>query len=146
MLLVDMNGDFTMQAKLSHEFLSVYDAACLIIYEHEHLWAKACFECAEDGKHTVVSVMTNGSSDDCNGITTEDSFIWLRLNRQNDIISQQYSLDGIHWNFMRILSLPFTSQVQTGILAQSPLGKGGKFIFEDVTIKQTMIQNMRTGN
>ena len=145
MLLTDIAGDFTIRAKLSHSFQSLYDAACLLLYEHEQLWAKACFECAEQGVHTAVSVVTNGYSDDCSSIHTEANAIWLRINRKKDIISMQSSFDGVKWEFMRIVSLPFADQIKVGFLAQSPLGNGGTFIFEDYEITPSVFHDIRTG-
>ena len=67
-LAQDVEGDFTFSALVSHRFLSTYDACCLIAYANDKLWSKACFECTEEGEHAVVTVMTNGLSDDANSV------------------------------------------------------------------------------
>ena len=62
----EITGDFTISACVSHDFKSTYDACCLIAYANDTLWSKVCFECTEEGEHAVVTVMTNGRSDDAN--------------------------------------------------------------------------------
>ena len=141
----DVTGDFTFSACVSHDFNSTYDACCLIAYADETLWSKACFECTEEGEHAVVTVMTDGCSDDANSIRIEDKKVWLQMCRRGNVISVQYSTDGENWIFVRILSIPLPETVKLGILAQSPVGTGGEFLFENIRLKNTAPDNMRFG-
>ncbi len=141
----EVEGDFTFSARVSHAFLSTYDACCLIAYADDRLWSKACFECTEEGEHAVVTVMTNGLSDDANSVRIAGDAVWLRMCRKGNVISVQYSEDGADWFFVRILSIPLPEKVRLGILAQSPLGDGGEFAFRDISIEAGAPGNMRFG-
>ena len=141
----DVTGDFTFSACVSHDFASTYDACCLIAYANDTLWSKACFECTEKGEHAVVTVMTDGCSDDANSVRIEDKKVWLQMCRRGNVISVQYSTDGENWIFVRILSILLPETVRLGILAQSPVGAGGEFLFEDIRLKNTAPDNMRFG-
>lgn len=141
----DIEGDFIFSARVSHPFHSMYDACCLIAYADDRLWGKACFECTEEGEHAVVTVMTNGLSDDANSVRIAGESVWLRMCRKGNVISVQYSENGADWRFVRILSIPLPNTVKVGLLAQSPVGIGGEFIFKNISIKQGAPQNMRFG-
>ena len=141
----EITGDFAFSACVSHDFRSTYDACCLIAYAHDTLWSKACFECTEEGEHAVVTVMTNGRSDDANSVRIEENRVWLQICRHGDVISVQYSTDGKEWTFVRILSMPLPETVRLGLLAQSPVGEGGEFRFEDVKLAHRSPANMRFG-
>lgn len=145
-LAQDVEGDFTFSALVSHRFLSTYDACCLIAYANDKLWSKACFECTEEGEHAVVTVMTNGLSDDANSVRITGESVWLRMCRKGDVISVQYSENGADWFFVRILHIPLPNKVRLGILAQSPVGDGGDFLFRDITLIEGAPANMRFGN
>lgn len=97
----------------------------MIAYANDLLWCKACFECTEEGEHAVVTVMTDGRSDDANSVRIEDKKVWLQMCRRGDVISVQYSTDGENWIFVRILRIELPATVRLGILAQSPVGAGG---------------------
>ena len=141
----DVTGDFTFSACVSHGFASTYDACCLIAYANDTLWSKACFECTEEGEHAVVTVMTDGCSDDANSVRIEGKKVWLQMCRRRNVISVQYSTDGANWIFVRILSINLPETVRLGILAQSPVGTGGEFLFEEIRLKNTAPDNMRFG-
>ena len=67
----ELKGDFVLKVKVSHEFVSTYDAAVVMIMKDMACWAKSCFEKTDFGTHAVVSVVTNGESDDANGCNIE---------------------------------------------------------------------------
>ena len=138
-----VTGDFTIRARISHRFLSLYDAGCLLAYENESLWAKVCFECSFAGVHTAVSVITNGLSDDANAADISEDRHWFQLTRKGNVLALHHSQNGIDWVFMRIVSLPFSKTVQVGFLAQSPLGEGGSFLFENYQILYHAPVNLR---
>lgn len=141
----ETEGDFTLSAKVSHDFLSLYDAACLIAYANDTLWGKVCFECSEKNAHTVVSVMTDGLSDDANSVVISGNEVWLQLSRKGNNFAVHYSTDGKDWNFVRVLHMNLPKTMFVGFLAQSPLGEGGEFRFENVIFKHTAPDNLRTG-
>ena len=58
----ELKGDFVFRVKVSHNFVSTYDAAVVMIMKDMTCWAKSCFEKTDFGTHAVVSVVTNGES------------------------------------------------------------------------------------
>ena len=56
----ELKGDFVFRVKVSHDFVSTYDAAVVMIMKDMTCWAKSCFEKTDFGTHAVVSVVTNG--------------------------------------------------------------------------------------
>lgn len=141
-----VKGDFVLHAKVSQSFLSTYDAPALMAMESDTLWAKACFEYTDLNTRAVVSVMTDGTSDDCNGVETEQDHIWLQLCRQDQIFAVHYSMDGKKWRMHRILRQEMKEELMVGLVAQSPLGEGGDFVFEDVSLKLERKEDIRGGN
>ena len=112
----ELKGDFVLKVKVSHDFVSTYDAAVVMIMKDMTCWAKSCFEKTDFGTHAVVSVVTNGESDDANGC------------------------------FMtRYFHLPVGDTVKVGLVAQSPQGEGGVRVFENLTIEQKTVKNIRAG-
>lgn len=142
----EVEGDFVLRAKVSHDFTSTYDACVLLAYEHETLWAKACFEYTDFQTHAVVTVMTNGRSDDANGANIEGNEVWLQLVRKGDVFAVHYSLDGQNFIMARICTLPMARRIQVGLVAQSPIGKGGERRFQEVSLERRTLSDIRSGN
>ena len=59
--------DFTLQAKIQPDFHTTYDAGALMLYQAPDCWVKFAFELTDLGFPALVSVVTNGRSDDANG-------------------------------------------------------------------------------
>ena len=131
---------------MSQRFLSTYDAPALLAMESETRWVKACFEYTDLHTRAVVSVITDTTSDDCNGVETDSDSIWLQLCRKDHIFAIHYSLDGVHWRMHRILRMEMEEELKVGLVAQSPLGGGGDFIFEKVSLKPERKADIRGGN
>ena len=141
----EIEGDFVIRAKVSHEFKYVYDSASLMVMKNLECWAKACYEYTDFGTHAVVSVVTNGLSDDANGCNLEGNIAWLQICRVGNNFGIHYSVDGEKFYMMRYFSLPAEPLMKVGLLAQSPLGKGGKRIYENLTIEKRTVKNIRAG-
>lgn len=141
----EITGDFVMRAKVSHEFKDIYDACVLMVLQDEACWAKACFEHTDFGTHAVVSVVTRGDSDDANGCNIEGDTVYLQMCRVGKNFALHYSLDGETYYMMRYFTLPVDKTVKVGLVAQAPLGNGGKRVFEDFSIVQETVKNIRAG-
>lgn len=141
----EVSGDFVMRAKVSLDFKDTYDSATLMVMEHERLWAKACFELTDFGTRAVVSVVTNGVSDDANGCNVTGDFIWLQIARVGQSFGLHYSEDGEHFYMMRVFSLPVGETVKAGLVAQAPTGSGGERHFEAFSLENRTVKNIRFG-
>ena len=69
----EVEGDFVLRVKVSHDFASVYDSCALLVMQDMTCWGKLCYELTDFGAHAVVSVVTKGDSDDANGVNLEFS-------------------------------------------------------------------------
>lgn len=116
----EIDGDFVMKVKVSHDFKNIYDSASVMIMKDLECWAKACFEYTDFNTHAVVSVVTNGSSDDANGCNLEGTTAWLQICRVGNDFAFHYSVDGEHFYMMRYFYLPVDSVIKVGLLAQAP--------------------------
>lgn len=141
----EVAGDFILKAKIRLDFKSYYDAGVLLALDHDNLWSKACFEYTDFGTNAVVTVMTNGKSDDANGVNVNADEVWLQMSRKDDIFAIHYSLDGVEFILSRLTSLPMSEKIKVGLEAQSPTGNGGKRIFENVSLELKSPLNIRAG-
>lgn len=119
-----MTGDFFARCRVEVEFRSLYDLGALVIYENEDRWIKLAFENSDIGAPAIVSVVTEETSDDCNGQSVEGNAVWLQICRQGDTFALHYSIDGLNWKLVRIFRLKMQDQVMVGISAQCPTGDG----------------------
>ncbi len=141
----EVEGDFILKAKVSLDFVSIYDACALLALDNDKLWAKACFEYTDFDTIAVVTVMTNERSDDANGVNVEEDSIWLQISRKDNVFAVHYSLDGNEFIMARLAYLPMSEKIKVGFLAQSPTGKGGIRKFEDVSLELKSPLDIRSG-
>lgn len=140
-----VEGDFILKAKVSHDFVSTYDACVLLALDHDKLWAKACFEYTDLDTRSIVTVMTNEKSDDANGINVNDKEIWMQLSRMNDVFAIHYSFDGKKFLMSRLGYLPMGRIIKVGLVAQSPRGEGGIRRFSDISLELRSPLDIREG-
>lgn len=138
-------GDFVMRAKVSHEFKYTYDACTLMVMQSDAVWAKLCFEKTDFNTHAVVSVVTNGISDDANGCNIDADSVWLQIARSGNAFSFHYSLDGEKYDMVRFFALPVDQAIKIGLVAQSPTGNGGDRVYENFSIENLTVNNLREG-
>ena len=143
----EVEGDFVLTAKVSHEFKDTYDSASIMVMHDMSNWAKCCFELTDFGTHAAVSVVTkNGESDDANGCNIEgQNYLWLKVCRVGRAFSFHYSIDGKKYNMTRYFLMPETRKIKVGLLAQAPTGNGGKRLYEDLSIENITVKNIRAG-
>lgn len=143
---VPVEGDFTIRALVRQDFLGTYDAPALLALESDTRWVKACLEYTDLGTRAVVSVFTDGASDDCNGAETEADAIWLQLSRRGDVFAVHYSQDGVRFRMHRIARVKLAAKLSVGLSAQCPLGKGAAFGFSQVRLRLAAPEHQRDGN
>ena len=141
----EVAGDFVLTVKVSHAFKDTYDSATIMVMKDFDVWAKACFEKTDFDTHAVVSVVTNRTSDDANGCNIDGNAVWLKAVRVKDSFSFHYSLDGKQFFMTRFFNLPVEETIKVGLVAQAPTGQGGKRYFEDFSLEQKTVKNIRFG-
>ncbi|HWR11372.1 MAG TPA: DUF1349 domain-containing protein [Rectinemataceae bacterium] len=143
----EMKGDFVINACVEPSFTDNYDAGGLFILEHDTRWIKLEFEKTDLGYPSVVSVITDGASDDANGEKMEGiEKVFLQVVRRSDYWALHYSLDGKAWKMVRYFRLKMSETLRIGFVAQSPLGKGTKARFTHIYIGRKQIENLRKGS
>ncbi len=141
----DVEGDFVFSVKVKPNHKYVYDACAIMVIQDEYVWCKAAFEKSDFGTVAAVCVATNQISDDANGCNIDQDYMWLKVCRVGDIFSTHYSLDGEHYNMVRLFHLPVEKSVKVGIEAQSPAGEGGMRYFSDLKLELKTVENLRAG-
>lgn len=117
----EIEGDFVLTVKVSHDFKDIYDSSSLMVMEDLDNWAKSCFEKTDFGTHAAVSVVTKqGYSDDANGSNISGNTAWLKICRVKNSFAFHYSEDGIHYFMTRFFNLSGKKTVKVGLLAQAP--------------------------
>lgn len=138
---------FTFTARVSPAFAATYDAGALFYYAEEHSWVKLAFENTDMAYPAVVSVVTRGKSDDCNGEPVRAGSLWLRMSGKDDVLGLYYSLDGVKWKMQRLLSLEVPRNVspRLGLVVQSPTGEGCRAVFDHIELTDTEVRSFRSG-
>ncbi|WHX49422.1 DUF1349 domain-containing protein [Paenibacillus woosongensis] len=144
-LYTEVQGDFVLRAKVRHDFISTYDGAALFIMDRDNRWAKLCHEYSDFGTYTVVSVVTDGVSDDANGVNLDDKSVWLQIGRKGDAFAMHYSTDGANYRMVRVFNLKASDTLKVGIVSQSPTGQGLVSDFSDIQLERVTMENIRAG-
>jgi regulation of enolase protein 1 (concanavalin A-like superfamily) len=138
-------GDFLLSARVAVEFGSTFDAGVLVLFDHERLWAKLCFEYSPEREPMVVSVVTDGVSDDCNSFVVDADHVWLRVARIGAAFAFHASTDGALWKLVRHFGLPAGEALRVGFEAQSPLGDGCTAAFTSIRHEARTLAEIRNG-
>ena len=140
------DGDFRLAARVTVDFASTYDAGALLLHAGERLWAKLCLEFSPQRTPMAVTVVTRGTSDDCNSIDVGGSTLWLRITRSGATWAFHASTDGNRWRLLRYFSLGSDDAVKIGFLAQSPTGQGCTAAFERISFLAGAPSDLRDGS
>ena len=85
-------------------FGATFDAGVLQVYARDDLWAKLCVEYSPQRQPMIVSVVTRGLSDDCNGPVIDGSEV-MGMARTSRAMVFHYSRDGTVWRLVWALQL-----------------------------------------
>lgn len=104
---VENTKPFTLIAKVTPEFTAegLYNAADLFVYSCDSLWQKLAFEQDEYGNHRIVTVRTQGTSDDNNHDKLDVSSVYLKISSDTKTIASYYSIDKKRWNMVRLYKI-----------------------------------------
>ncbi|MBV9382847.1 MAG: DUF1349 domain-containing protein [Streptosporangiaceae bacterium] len=139
------DGDFTFSARVGVRFASTFDAGVLLLHASEQRWAKLCYEYSPQHHATAVTVVTRGTSDDCNSFETDGGPLWLRITRSGRAWAFHASTDGAWWRLLRYFSLGVQTGGRVGFLAQSPTGPGCTATFDHITFRPGAPADLRDG-
>ena len=94
----------------------------------------------------VVSVVTNGLSDDANGRVVTGAGVWLRISRIGAACALHASDDGVRWELVRHCAFPAPDGLTAGFLAQSPTGAGCAVTFDGLHFVAETLADLRDGS
>ncbi len=140
-----VTGDFVAQTYVRPDFHTTWDAGALMARLDDGHWVKLCFEKTDLGTTAAVSVVTNGISDDANGVDLTVPALWLQLVRLGHQFGLHYALDGHSWRMVRVFRLELPPTIQVGLVAQSPAGPGTTVDFLSFSVESRSIGNIRAG-
>ena len=150
LLGVPPKGDFTLSARVTVPFASMFDAGVLLIHAGPDRFAKLCFEYSPQKRPSAVSVVTRGVSDDSNSFPVDGDTLWLRITRTGRAWALHASVDGRWWDMLRYFSLQEAAEVRdevrVGFLAQSPAGDGIRVTFAQITYSEGAPKDLRNGS
>jgi uncharacterized protein len=138
-------GDFMLSAHVTVEFAATYDAGVLLLYVGERSWAKLCFEYSPQRQPMIVSVVTQGFSDDSNAYVVAGNQTFLRVSRMGRAFGFHASEDGTYWNMIRHFTLEPAPQLVAGFVAQSPTGAGCTATFARIVYTPERLADLRSG-
>ena len=141
-----VDGDFLLAARVEVAFAATFDAGALVVRHDETTWAKLAFERSPNAEPMVVSVVTQGASDDCNSTVVDGGFTWLRVARIGRAFAFHASADGQRWNLVRHFRLDPADELELGFVAQSPLGGGCAATFSEITFAARTLADLRDGS
>ena len=144
-LLGPAEGDFQLSARVRCTFAGAFDAGALLVWAGERRWVKLAFEVSPEGEPMVVSVVTDGRSDDANAFVVDGPAVRLRISRLGAACALHARLDGEGWRFVRHFALAAPDGVRAGFLAQSPLGEGATARFDEIGFVAERLKDLRSG-
>ena len=137
-------GDFTWEAHVVLDGDAMFDAAGLFVYDADDHWAKLAVEVTAAGP-TIVSVVTDTFSDDCNSTVLAQSSAWLRLARVGDAIAFHASDAGGRWELVRVFRPP-SAAPRIGFICQAPTGAGCTGTFDAIAFSTRSLSDIRDGS
>ncbi|MBL7794850.1 MAG: DUF1349 domain-containing protein [Saprospiraceae bacterium] len=143
--LVDNTKPFTFSFKTTPDHIVKYDAGMAFVYVDDKQWLKFAYEADERMNRRIVTVKTNGFSDDNNHDVINAPSVYLKISSDTKVIGFYYSLDKELWQLVRIFKNEYPPTLKIGIGAQSPAGQGNKVIFEDLELTNQCVKDFRMG-
>jgi hypothetical protein len=143
--LMPVDGPCMLRALVMAEHAATYDAGVLTVYHAPDVWGKICIELSPQGQVMIVSVVTRGTSDDCNSMIIDGHSAYLRLAKLDRAYAFHYSADGRYWHMIRHFSLGDTLEAQIGFLAQSPRGESCTASFSEIAYVPEKLEDIRSG-
>ncbi len=128
------SGDFEARVHITGHYRELYHQAGLMIRLDEKNWIKTGIEFV-NGRQNISAVVTRDFSD-WSVIPRDDSpaSIWLRLQRQNDAVKIEFSLDNRSWSMLRLAYFPPHVPVKIGMVAAAPGKQDFDVTFDHFTV------------
>ena len=137
-------GDFTWEAHVVLDGDAMFDAVGLFVHDDDDNWAKLAVEITAAGP-TIVSVVTDTFSDDCNSTVLAQASAWLRLARVGEAIAFHASDAGGRWELVRVFR-PASAAPRIGFICQAPTGAGCTGTLDAIAFNARSLSDIRDGS
>jgi hypothetical protein len=130
-----VEGDFSVSARVSGDYGTLYDQAGLMLLGAGEAWAKAGVEFTDGAMHFSVVVScpkSDWSQLRLDGIDPAAE-VAVRLTRHDDALRVQYALAGGPWRMARLAPFP-AGPARAGVMACSPRRSGFRARLSEVAI------------
>jgi regulation of enolase protein 1 (concanavalin A-like superfamily) len=146
-LVMPASEPWQLSAVVSAAYRATFDAGVLFVHVDDTTWAKLCLELSPQSQVMVVSVVTRGTSDDCNSVPVDGHRLHLRISALERAFAFHWSPDGLEWHLVRDFSLGDGAPAiaGAGFIAQSPTGDGCTAEFSDITFRPDLLADLRSG-
>jgi hypothetical protein len=144
-LLFRPEGDFVLNARISHAFANKWDGGAIVLKQDSLNWIKFCFEKDYTGAKRVVSVVTKNVSDDCNSVEIQSNYVYYKVAKAGNVITLYFSRDGSQYYLIRHLQFDNKKPWQVGFLSQSPTGDRCEVHFSEIKFKSYSIKDPYLG-
>jgi len=145
-LWLNASGNFVARAQVRAPQSTLHwDAGAIMARQDALHWVKVCYERTDWGVMAAVSVVTNGTSDDANGVELSLPQVWLQVHRTGDVFGLHYSVDGQTWRMVRLLRLAMPTSIKFGLVAQCPGGPGVAIDFLSFSVEPRTVKDLRAG-
>jgi regulation of enolase protein 1 (concanavalin A-like superfamily) len=146
-LVMPARSPWQLSALVSADHRATFDAGVLFVHIDDVTWAKLCLELSPGGEVMVVSVVTRGTSDDCNALPVAGHSLHLRVSALERAFAFHWSPDGRAWHLVRYFSLgDAATGAALGFMAQSPTGEGCIAEFTDISFRPELLADLRAGD
>lgn len=142
---IDNTRPFTFIARVTPELGATYDAGALYFWTRDDKWLKFAFERDERGLSRIVTVRTDGTSDDNNHDVVSAGSVFMKVSSDTVSLGFYYSVDGQSWQLVRVFRNHYPARLWLGLSAQSPTGAGNWARFEAVQLTNLSVSDFRTG-
>lgn len=142
---IDNTRPFTFTVNVTPQFGATYDAGALYLWVREDNWLKFAFEQDERGRSRIVTVRTQGTSDDNNHDVLTAKSAFLRISSDTVTLGFYHSVDGRSWQLARVFRNDYPPRLWLGLGAQSPSGIGNHARFASIRLSDRSVKDFRAG-
>ncbi|MDH5832802.1 DUF1349 domain-containing protein [Luteimonas kalidii] len=142
---IDNTRPFTFTARVRPTLHETYDAGTLYVWASGTSWLKMALERDERRLTRMVTVRTEGTSDDNNHDVVTGDAVYMKISSDATTIGFYYSPDRRQWQLVRLYRNAYPDRLWLGLSSQSPLGEGNATVFEDVALVDRAVSDFRLG-
>lgn len=137
----------TVSCGVDADLAATFDAVAMFVHYDDAHWVKFAVELSPDGRIRLVTVRTEGASDDCNHEVLTSARCWLRatVDAESVALHARTSPDG-PWDLIRYCPAPAQVAPTFALLVQSPTGEGVRGRFDGVHVEAGSVESLRDGS